>query len=217
MHPTTTAATSSTAAPSAWLEPDPRLDGIALIDHLFNRLDGLYPHRWRSAFGSEQAIENWRLAWSEGFAEEGLTPAEIKAGIVACRRMFDWPPSFPEFVKACRPALDYERAYLEAVDQLRARDAGADKWSSAALFWAATGMSWEIRATPYNAIKTRWRAALDQAVADVRSGKLPAEIPPKREALPAPQQATVTQEQGKKRVAEAMAALGKKMTTEAGA
>ena len=64
---------STTSRLSAWLDPHPRLEGIALIDHLFNRLDGLYPHRWRSAFASEQAVVNWRETWADGFVEESVT------------------------------------------------------------------------------------------------------------------------------------------------
>lgn len=208
-------ATSSRELRATWLEPSARLEGLAPIDHLFNRLDGLYPHRWRSAFGSEQAIANWRQAWADGFAEEGLTLDEIRIGLAACRRMFDWPPSFAEFVKACRPAMDYERAFIEAQEQMRLREDGRDEWSSPAVFWAASSMSWELRCSAYGAVKTRWRAALDKAVADVKAGKLPAEVPAKREALPAPGQSTVTQEDGRKRIEQAMAALGRKMTTEA--
>lgn len=130
--------TLSTSRLNAWLEPHPRLDGIAMIDHLFNKLDGLYPHRWRSAFANDQAIANWRETWADGFAEEGVTPEEIRRGLSQCRRRFDWPPSFAEFLSACRPPINPEAAYHEAVKQMRNRASGADAWSHPATlscFW----------------------------------------------------------------------------------
>jgi hypothetical protein len=59
---------------NAWLSPQPALDNMTLIDLLFNRLDGLYPNRWRASFRNEHAIANWREAWADGFVSEGLTP-----------------------------------------------------------------------------------------------------------------------------------------------
>ena len=209
MHPTTKPSTSPL---SAWIDPHPKLDGVALIDHLFNKLDGLYPHRWRSAFANQHAIANWRQAWAEGFAEEGMTMAEIKRGIAECRRLFDWPPSFPEFVKACRPALDYERAFIEAIEQMRKRETGGDEWSTPAVYWAAVKVGGDLRACPYPSIKGRWMAALDDAIEGIRTGKLPADVPQRREALPAPGQCSVPPEVAKQRLANIRDILARKMT-----
>lgn len=209
MHPTTKPSTSPL---SAWIDPHPKLDGVALIDHLFNKLDGLYPHRWRSAFANQHAIANWRQAWAEGFAEDGLTMVEIKRGIAECRRMFDWPPSFAEFVKACRPMLDYERAYIESIEQMRKRQTGADEWSLPAIYWAAVKLGSDLSAYPYNAIKGRWKAALDDAIDGVRSGRLPAEVPQRLEALPAPGQTSISPEVAKQRLAGIRDMLAAKMT-----
>jgi hypothetical protein len=209
MHPTTKPSTSPL---SAWIDPHPKLDGVALIDHLFNRLDGLYPHRWRSAFANQQAIDNWRIAWAEGFVEEGITMAEIKRGIAECCRLFDWPPSFAEFVKACRPALDYERAFAEAVEQMRRRDAGEDRWSTPAVYWAATKLGNDLQAHPYASLKGRWQAALDDAVQSIRTGKLPDAVPQRRESLPAPGQCSVPPEVAKQRLAGIRDMLARKMS-----
>jgi hypothetical protein len=207
-----TTTTSSTSRLSTWIDPHPKLDGVALIDHLFNRLDGLYPHRWRSAFANQQAIDNWRLAWAEGFVEEGVTMAEIKRGLSECRRMFDWPPSFAEFLKACRPAMDYERAFMEAVEQMRRREAGEDRWSMPAVYWAATKLGSDLSSHPYQSLKGRWQAALDEAIEAIRTGKLPNEIPQRREALPAPGHCSVPPEVAKQRLAAIRDMLTRKMT-----
>lgn len=93
--------TVSTQPFSKWFEVHPGL-GISMMDHLYNRLDGAYPHKWRSAFQNQQVIDNWCESWAEAFEEEGITPNDIKAGLKACRNAFDWPPSCAEFIKSCK-------------------------------------------------------------------------------------------------------------------
>ena len=79
---------SSTAPQSVWLEKHPRL-GVSLMDHLWNRMDGTYPNRWRAAFANEQAIENWREAWADAFSDERITPDEVRSTIAVCRKTYD--------------------------------------------------------------------------------------------------------------------------------
>lgn len=194
---------------NVWLEPHPKLDGLAPIDHLFNRFDGLYPHKFRSAFGCEQAVENWRLAWAEGFAQEGLTVQDVKTGLDVCRKRFAWPPSFAEFLVACRPVLEPEAAFFEAVTQLQLRDRGKDTWSHPAIFWAATKIgAFDMRNGTWGSMKTRWTAALD---AEMKKGSW-REIPPAALSLPAPGKQSVSVADSKKRISEAMAMLKSRFT-----
>jgi hypothetical protein len=135
--------------------------GISSIDHLYNRLDGAYPHKWRSNFPDAQSIENWRESWVESFEEEGLTFDEVKMGIRQCRRLYAWPPSISEFLTACRPALDPVAAYQEAVAGLADRERGEiGVWSSLAVFWAAVPLAYDLKMQTYGQIKARWEAAL---------------------------------------------------------
>ena len=201
-------ALSTSTNRNGWLTPHPAL-GISLMDHLFNRMDGSYPHKWRSAFANAQAIQNWRESWAEGFTEEGMTMDEIKAGIVTCRKLYDWPPSLPEFLKACRPAIDSERAFIEAVEQMRLRDDGKDCWSSPVVYWAAVSLGNDLRNNHYGAITKRWAAALDFAGKRIKSGELPNEVPPRREALPAPGRQSVSAEQAAYNIAKLHEIIGK--------
>lgn len=172
----------STLKQSMWFEPHPAL-GIAMIDHLFNRLDGAYPIRWRSAFPSEEAIANWRESWAEAFDEEGLTPDEVKAGLQVCRKQFDWPPSIAEFIKACRPAINVDAALYEAAQQLRLRAEGKDEWSNPAIYWAALRVGeFDMLNLSHAALLKRFGAALDTVLAQ---DQIPA-VPPRLTALPAP-------------------------------
>lgn len=74
---------------------------MSLIDHLYNRLDGMYTSKWRAAFPSIESIENWKAAWSDAFIERRLSPEQIKRGLANCLDLYDWPPSLTEFIKAC--------------------------------------------------------------------------------------------------------------------
>ena len=175
-------AAASTAPFSKWFDVHPAL-GISMMDHLFNRLDGAYPIRWRSAYSNQQAIDNWMESWAEAFEDERITPDEVKAGLRAIRKMYDWPPSIAEFIKACRPSIDASVAYHEAVAGVNARERGdMGKWTHPAIYWAASCMAFDLKNTGASAIKQRWETALQ---AEMSKGEWSA-IPAPMIALPAP-------------------------------
>jgi len=189
-----TPAKSSTAPPyasEAWFTPSKALDGLAPIDHLFNRLDGLYPQRWRGNFKNDQSVTNWREAWVEGLVEEQINPSEVKRGLEHCRKYLAWPPSFAEFLSACRPPIDPEAAYHEALEQLRRRKDGNDNWSHQAIFWTAIEIGeFDLKISNWQSMQSRWTSKLKSTL---EKRDLP-EIPPRREALPEPGQTTPDRE-----------------------
>jgi hypothetical protein len=175
---------------SQWFEPHPSL-GISLMDHLYNRLDGAYPHKWRANFPDEQAIDNWAESWVEAFEEEGVTPDDVKAGLKACRSRFAWPPSCAEFIQACKPSLDAIGAYHQAVAGLEARAKGErGEWSHPAVFWAATLLQRDLLGLTYGAMKDRWAAALTAQLSRAEW----AAIPEPRQQLAAPGQNKLSRE-----------------------
>lgn len=180
--------TPSTALPSAWLDVHPML-GISLMDHLWNRLDGAYPHKFRSAFANERAIQNWRESWAEMFDDEQLAPDEVKTGLKRCRTLYDWPPSFAEFLRACRPQLDSRAEHTEACEQMRIRLAGgSDRWSRPQVYWAAVAVgAHDLNALAWEQIRVRWERALSNASGDP--------VPEFAPALPAPGAQSLTREQ----------------------
>src|SRR5699024_887061 len=154
--------TPLTSTLSMWTSPHPKLENISPMDHLYNRLDGMYPNRWRANFQDEIAIQAWREAWAEALDEDGLTFIDIRTGIMNCRRMYDWPPSLTEFLRACRPMLDPEAAFHEAVKGLADRRKGeTGQWSHPAIYHATvvTGQHDMLNST-YGALKVRWGKAL---------------------------------------------------------
>lgn len=172
----------STRPYSQWFEPAPSL-GISLMDHLFNRLDGAYPNKWRSNFANQQAIDNWQESWVEAFEEEKITPADVKAGLRECRKRFAWPPSCAEFIQACRPSMDPLLSYHEAVAGMEARGKGENPdWSHPAVYWAASLMRADLMSQTFAQVKDRWVALLK---AQMERGEW-APIPAARVLLPAP-------------------------------
>lgn len=153
------------------------------MDRLFNRFDGMYPSKWRSSFGSEQAIKNWREAWSIAFTEHGITPNDIAAGLKACSTAFDWPPSVTEFINICKTPVDAESAYYEALQQMNIRaTTGADKWSHPAVYWAAVKFgTWDLKTSVYSKAKARWGSILDECLRETEKP-----VPTALIALPAP-------------------------------
>ncbi len=85
---------------SIWFQVHPQL-GVTMMDHLFNKLDSMYPGRWIACFKNETSVQNWRDTWAEAFEDDRLQPHQIKTGIAQCRKLYNWPPSLTEFVNAC--------------------------------------------------------------------------------------------------------------------
>ncbi|WP_090322561.1 replication protein P [Nitrosomonas oligotropha] len=198
-----------------WLTTSPRFKGKKPIDYLFEKLDLLYPKRWKDQFASPSHVESWKQCWGEELDEMGITFEEVRVGLKRCITMYDWPPSFPEFIKSCRPSLDYERAFIEATEQMALRKTGKDRWSNPAIFWAAVKLGGDLTNFPYLAIKGRWKSALDKATEDIRNGDLSPEIPPRIKALPAPGKTTVSVGEAKKRFAEIHEILSRKVVNKA--
>ncbi|CUI07855.1 hypothetical protein BN2497_10487 [Janthinobacterium sp. CG23_2] len=191
-------ASSLTRPYSQWFDIVPAL-GINFVDHLFNRLDGAYPHKWRSNFANQQAIDNWAESWVEAFEEEHITPADVKIGLRECRNRFTWPPSCAEFILACRPSADPLIAYHEALAGLEARGKGEmGAWSHPAIYWAASLLRADLMGQTYAVVKDRWAALLKS---QMERGEW-APIPAARVLLPMPDVSPATKAHATKILAD---------------
>lgn len=181
-----------------WLLRHAKLEGISLMDHLYNRLNGIYPTKFRSNFRDKQAIEDWKQAWAEAFDEEGVSPADVAQGIKNCRRLFDWPPSLPEFLRACRPQLEPETAFFQAVRGMQARARGEmGEWSHPAIYYAAVSVGqFDLLNQAYTQLGQRWQKVLNEELA---KGQW-AEIPLPRLALASPEDKERGRREGQRRV-----------------
>lgn len=189
----------STNERSGWAVPLAKLEGISLIDHLWNRLSGTYGGRWLRDFPDMQSIENWKAAWAEALDDERVTPQEVAEGLRTCRRINpDWPPAVGEFIRACRPALQPEVAFYTAVAGMAARHNGEQgNWPHPAIFWAAveTGAH-DLQHCSYATMKARWERALNDVLARGEWKPVPAVV----KALPAPPVTAVSRAQAEEQM-----------------
>lgn len=129
-------------------------------------------------------------SWDQKLA--GMTEAEIRTGLVACLSR-DWPPTVPEFLRLCRPWMNPEVAYHEAVQGMSSRRRGEiGQWSHPAIYWAAVATgAHDLLNSTYSVMKARW----DRAFALELEKQQWHEIPAVRDALPAPGQTMATKQE----------------------
>lgn len=138
------------------------------IERLFSRMGRLYLTKWTHAFKGERDIRNWALEWSQEFVRHGIAPQMVLAAIERCVTEYvDWPPSCPQFIAMCRPALDYDQAFHDAVRQMHKRQLSdpkdPERWPHPAIYWAAVDFGqYDLRTVSYGQAAARWKRLLDK-------------------------------------------------------
>lgn len=147
---------------------------------LIERMRGLYGERFDRQWSSIEPEDLPRI-WAEELA--GFSGEELARGLAACRQR-DWPPTIPEFMKLCRPALVPDIAFHDAVAGMNARNRGErGAWSHPAIFWAAVRLgTHELLNSGYAVLRGRWERILAEELA--RGQWDP--VPDPAVALPAP-------------------------------
>ena len=156
------------ALPDAWMEK------------LFQKMEDRFGDLWANRYGAfpRSRVKN---TWAEDLAD--LSGEEIARGANACKST-KFPPTLPEFRSLCRPPIDFEAAFVEAVQQMCAREEGRDKWSHPAIFWAAVTIgSFDLRNGSWSTLERRWRKVF-QAEVDKAEWQ---QVPVRAIALPAPE------------------------------
>ena len=184
------------------------------VDEIFKRFRGRFGNRFFAEFSTgrltaekqDEGIMNAKQVWAEELA--GFAPEEIKRGLSA---QYDYLPDCDKFKLACRPTIDYEQAFCEAVQQMQKRKENKDKWTNPAIYWAAVELGNDLNNYPCQSIKARWRSAFDKAKEKIVKGDLPNSVPQRLVAIPAPGKSTVSKEEAEKRFAEVKAILSKKI------
>jgi hypothetical protein len=155
------------------MEPDgqggvrevPRM--LSAIDRLYGRFASMYMHKWSSHFTSPAVIADWKKAWSSALIAEGVTPRLALEGVERCRAEYPtWPPSEGQFIALCKPPMDYEQAFHDAVRQMVKRHQNnpqePDTWPHPALYWAAVDFGGDLRMVSYSQAAARWKKLLDK-------------------------------------------------------
>lgn len=173
-------------------QPLPRSWVERISAHMLHAYGKRYTDLWAAT-----KPEAWLAYWSEQLA--GYTAAEIKRGMDALDAR-EWPPTLPEFKRLCRPPLDPQAAFYEALDGVQARERGErGNWSNPAIFWAAVKVgAHDIKSNGYAQIQKRWETAL-QAI--LEAGSYPP-IPDPALSLPAPGKAVLSRESEARLMAE---------------
>lgn len=187
--------TSTNPAPISWVEK------------LFSHMQALYGNKfidmWR-----DTDIKLVKDLWADEMGK--LSGVELKRGYSSLMTR-DWPPTLPEFVKACKPSVDPLVAYYEAVNGMQAREQGKKgEWSHPAIFWAAVPMSYDLKHVGYSQIKTRWEKALKDEMEKGEWAAVPEPLP----ALPAPGKSELSREHAEKMVSELKAGSATKAATD---
>lgn len=170
------------------------------IDRLWERFVTRYGSKFTDMWKGIDP-DNLKQAWSEELA--GYTADELRRGLELCKAK-DWPPTLPEFMKLCRPPMNYEAAYREAHLNIVKKDRGdVPEWSSKAIYWAYVQFGhFDLRNSEWTTARKRWMDMLDELIATERDKGLP-EIPDQDfRALPAPGRTLINREEAEKRISE---------------
>ena len=177
------------------------------IEKLFNVMEDRYGALWADRYGAFPR-DRVMQTWGRDLADMGR--ADLARGVESSRSC-KYPPTLPEFREMCRPAIDHERAYHEAVEQMQRRDRGADTWSHPAIFWASCEIGdFDLRNSSWNSIKSRWVSVFNSQMAR----KQWPEVPPRCDALPAPGAGSIPVDEAHRRIDAMRKILESKMVTE---
>lgn len=157
---------------NSWNEPREVKDDskrmLSAIDQLYLRFDAMYMQKWRSYFTSTLVIDDWKKMWSHAFISNGITAKMAFEAIERCAKEYPkWPPTEGEFIALCRPEIDYEQAFHDAVRQMHKRMQNdpddRDFWPMPAMYWAAVDFGqFELRTVSYGQAAARWKRLLDK-------------------------------------------------------
>ncbi len=167
---------------------------VSWVESLFKRMHFAYGTRFADMWAGVNPDE-MKVHWAQRLGE--LSRSELATGY----RMLDsrdWPPTLPEFIKLCRPNLDPEPAFHEALLQGVKRERGdpndPDVWSHPAIYWAWVKVgAFAMMNQGYEVLRSRWVDALRHYA---EQPELPA-VPVKRRELPAPGKARLRPERAR--------------------
>lgn len=145
---------------------------LSWVERIFGKMVSHYGARFADAWrGCDMHVV--KADWAEELG--GYSATELRAGIDGLKTR-DWPPTLPEFLKLCRPPINPDAAFVEAVREYRKRFAdGTDNWSRVEIFWAAQAIGYhDLTTKPYDQVRNRWKVAIEAAKRDPIPVHLPA-------------------------------------------
>jgi len=183
------------APPDEQVAPD---WAVLLINDLHLTYGTRFLQAWEGVSKAELA-----LRWARALAD--VAPQEISTGLAACM-LRPWPPTLPEFVMLCRPWMEPEIAFQQAVKGMMARQQGKrGYWAHPAIYWAALRIgSHDILAGNWQTLKIRWEAAFRHLLAQTNLHPVPAPA----QALPAPGASALSKDEAHRLAAQVRQMMG---------
>lgn len=182
-------------------EPLPMKVVERIFDWMIKRYGALFIDMM--SWSEETDYKDVKQAWAEDLA--GFTQEELMRGLANCKRYCEMPPTLPKFMRLCRPPVEYEPMFYEAVRCMARRGTGLEKWPSKAVYWAAVKIgAFDLKNGSWATLQKRWVSALDEMLGNP---ELP-EIPDRTDYLLPPVQRTIIRECGLKAYVESLQEAG---------
>jgi hypothetical protein len=165
------------------------------VEKLFARMEALYGNKFIDMWRGTN-VDLVKGLWADEMGK--LSADDLRRGYAALMDR-EWPPTLPEFVKACRSNVDPLVAYYEAVAGVQARSKGEmGVWSHPAIYWAAMPLTFDLLSQGYSTVRHRW----DHSLADQLAKGKWEPIPEPMAQLPAPEKSAKANEAAKKVMGE---------------
>lgn len=143
---------------------------ISWVEDLFGRLSAILGGAMANVYASADP-ELVKAEWAQALV--GFNREEVQRGLAACRTR-KFAPNLGEFLCLCRPSLEPEVAWHEALLGLKAHSAGeAFTWSHPAVFWAGREFGYELRSSSFAAMRKRWEFRLSEWFAAGKWASIP--------------------------------------------
>lgn len=157
------------------------------VEDLFSRLGAILGSQFAHMLAGAD-VDRVKAEWAQALA--GFTADEVALGVSSVR-LRKFSPNLPEFLHLCRPSLEPEVAWGEAVDGLRSHERRRlFPWTHPAVFWAANEMAFEVRNGNFHQHRVRWAAVLGRQWHAQRWDPIP---DPRMRAIEAPHQTEQTE------------------------
>ena len=150
------------------------------VDALFLKMLNFYGSKFKLMWG-ESDLAHVKLIWQQELSK--LTKEEIARGANDLINQ-EYCPTLPQFIRLCKPTINFQAAYYEALTGVYARKKGEiGIWSNPAIYWAMVKVgAFDIENMTYQQISGRWENALQGELDKGAWG----DIPKPSIALPAP-------------------------------
>lgn len=172
------------------------------IEWLFAEFSALYGTNLASMWRGTD-LTRVKQVWAESLGMS--TRADILRGVEWCKANGKpWPPNLPEFIAACRNAINFEGLFAAAQGlAIRRTYYSDDVWPSRALYWAAVDFGfYDLRQMSWQQAATQWTRILTAKT--LQEAKLDP-VPAAALALPAPGAAETSKDRARQHLAGILA------------